>query len=157
MASLSTDELNAFLALPLTARLGSITSDGYPFVTPVSYLWDGGSMCFSVRARAAFLANIRLNPRICVSITAENNWSPRVWLLGDASIVCTSEDGAAWRDWKDLWFSRWTTYYGGDADKVEESSRHIEEELRMPMVGLKMAITRIISFQGDDYPPKYYR
>src|SRR5438270_9349177 len=62
MTALSPDELNAFLALPLTARLGSVTLDGYPFVTPVLYLWDGATMYFYVRARAEYFANIRANP-----------------------------------------------------------------------------------------------
>ena len=157
MAALSADELNAFLALPLTARLGSVTPDGYPFVTPVDYLWDGTRMYFYVRARAEYLANIRSNPRVGVSITAENGWSPRVLLLGQAALVCSSEDPQAWRDWNALWLPRMVEYCGGDEEKARGMFRHTDEELRMPMVGLKTAVERIISFQGDDYSPKYYR
>jgi len=96
-------------------------------------------MRFAVLARAEFLTNIQTNPRVCSSVTTENDWSPRALLLGDASIACRSGDGHAWEDWKSLWFPRWVSYQGS-ADKVAESTRHIEEELKMPMLGLKMII-----------------
>jgi hypothetical protein len=80
--------------------------DGYPFVTSVAYSWDGESISFTVQARAEFLASIRSNPKVGVSITVENNESPRVLLLGEASVVCGSDDGPAWDEWKVRWHSR---------------------------------------------------
>jgi hypothetical protein len=157
MGPLSKTELDAFLAQPLTARLGTVTPEGFPYVTPVSYHWDGASVLISARARARFVANIRADPRACVSITDQNNWSPRVLILGHAAVVADDRDAAAWRAWKEQVQPSALRYHRDDAARVAATWAHIEDELRMPMVGVRVVAEQITSFQGRGYHPKYYR
>src|SRR5438105_11455074 len=91
MAPLSRERLDAFLARPLIARLATITPEGDPYVTPIWYAWDGQQVLMSARARSQYLAHLRLNPRVCVSIAEDENPLTRVLIRGRAEIVREAE------------------------------------------------------------------
>jgi hypothetical protein len=141
----------------VVARLGTVTPEGFPYIVPVWYHWDGASILISARARARFVANLRTNPRACVSMSDQNSWSPRVLILGLAAIVCDDRNEAAWREWKKQVQPSSLRYHRNDAARLAAAWARIEDELRMPMVGVQVTAEQITSIQGQGYHPKYYR
>ena len=69
--AMTPEEVDAFLAEKLVARLTSIRPDGYPHATPLWYVWDGEALWFLLGAgarRRQHIRNLRRNPKLCVII-----------------------------------------------------------------------------------------
>src|SRR5438093_4840883 len=97
MAPLAKERLDEFLALPLIARLGTVSPEGDPYVVPIWYEWDGEAVVMSARERSRYLANLRRHPRACVSIAEDREPLRRVLIRGRAEIIREAEaDRGAW-------------------------------------------------------------
>jgi PPOX class probable F420-dependent enzyme len=81
------EELDAFLRRPLLARLATIDPDGYPAIVPLWHEWDGSALWLLVRAKARFADDLRRDPRVGVSIVADDDPDRRVQIRGRATIV----------------------------------------------------------------------
>ncbi|MEM8903232.1 MAG: pyridoxamine 5'-phosphate oxidase family protein, partial [Actinomycetota bacterium] len=70
MPRLDGDELADFLAQTpgVPARIGTVDTDGAPSVVPVWFLHREGAILITPRARSAWWADLRRDPRICISI-----------------------------------------------------------------------------------------
>lgn len=84
---LTPEELRAFLSRPLIARLGTVTEDGHPYVTPLFFYFDGKDIYLRVRARSEFMRHILRDPRIALSVAEDTPPYTRVQFLGRAEIV----------------------------------------------------------------------
>jgi DNA-binding IclR family transcriptional regulator len=73
-ASLSVEEIGAFLSGPWTARLACIRPDGRPHVIPVWQEWDGRSFRVITWQGSQWAAFLRQNPN--VSLTVDEPWPP---------------------------------------------------------------------------------
>jgi len=74
-------ELDAFLALPNPAIVGTIRPDGSPHTVPTWYDWDGGRVLMNLDARRVRLDYIRRDPRVALTVLADD-WYEHVSLLG---------------------------------------------------------------------------
>src|SRR4051794_16120963 len=61
---LAGDELAEFLAGAWICRLATLTEDGFPYVTPLWFEYDGEGYVFIGRERAEWIEHIRHNPRV---------------------------------------------------------------------------------------------
>jgi PPOX class probable F420-dependent enzyme len=84
---LSRAETDRLLRRPLLARLATVDSDGYPAIVPVWHDWDGEAAWLVARAEARFVADIRRDPRVGLSVVADDDPDLRVQVRGRATIV----------------------------------------------------------------------
>jgi PPOX class probable F420-dependent enzyme len=80
------------------ARIGTVDPDGMPRVVPVWFLIARGELFFTPRMASALLANVRRDPRVCVSIDEEAIPYRKVTVQGFARIAREPGEDDAWRD-----------------------------------------------------------
>lgn len=61
-------ELKAVLAAALIGRMATNGSDGYPYVTPVNFVYDRGRIYFHCALKGEKLDNIARDPRVCFEV-----------------------------------------------------------------------------------------
>jgi PPOX class probable F420-dependent enzyme len=96
---MSAAEVEAFLEEPgHLVRLGTVDADGMPRVVPIWFIFHEGEVCFTPRGPAAFLANLRRDPRVGLSIDEEPLPYRKVTVQGTARLVHDVGEDDAWRD-----------------------------------------------------------
>jgi PPOX class probable F420-dependent enzyme len=99
MPKLTDAEVEAFLDEPgHLVRIGTVDDDGYPRVVPTWFIHREGEIVFTPRAPAVFLANLRRDPRIGLSIDEDPLPYRKVTVQGDARVVHEPGEDDAWRD-----------------------------------------------------------
>ena len=99
MPTLNPDEVTAFLDEPgHLLRLATIDEDGYPRVVPIWFIRQGDEILFTPRGPSVFLANIRRDPRVGLSIDEDPLPYRKVTVQGDARIVHDVGNDDEWRD-----------------------------------------------------------
>ena len=74
-------ELDAFLALPNVAVVGTVRPDGSPHTVPTRYDWEDGRVLLNLDAQRARLCHMRSDPRVSLTALAES-WYAHVSLFG---------------------------------------------------------------------------
>jgi PPOX class probable F420-dependent enzyme len=99
MPRLTDAELTAFLDEPgHLLRLGTVDADGRPRVVPVWFVARDGEVLFTPRGPSVFLANLRRDPRVGLSIDEETLPYRKLTVQATARIVHDVGDDDAWRD-----------------------------------------------------------
>lgn len=99
MPKMSDDEVRTFLDEPgHLVRIGTVDADGMPRVVPTWFVLVDGEVLFTPRGPAAFLANIRRDARIGLSIDEDPLPYRKVTVQGRARIVHEPGHDEAWRD-----------------------------------------------------------
>ena len=75
-------EADAFLALPNPAVVATVRADGSPHAVPTWYGWEDGRVLLNMASTRARLANMRRDPRVALTVLAEDDWYVRVNLFG---------------------------------------------------------------------------
>jgi PPOX class probable F420-dependent enzyme len=83
-------EVDAFLAQPNPAVVGTLMRDGSPHTAATWYDWEDGRALLNMAASRLRLANIRRDPRASLTMMEEGNTYKQVTLLG--RIVAIDED-----------------------------------------------------------------
>jgi PPOX class probable F420-dependent enzyme len=65
---MSKEEMNAFLARPIIARIATVRANGSPQLAPMWFLYEDGVMYMSTRTYAAKVKHIQKNPRVAVVV-----------------------------------------------------------------------------------------
>ena len=91
--SMTAGEMEAFLATPRIAVLGTINKDGTPSLNPVWYLYEDGAFHMIINSTDRYGRNVLRDPRITVCIQQEA--APYVGVLasGTATVEPDTEDG----------------------------------------------------------------
>lgn len=92
---MSRTELDDFLSGRLTARVATVSSTGFPLVSPLWYLWDGVAIYISVTGNRLAGRNLLRDPRCAVLIDIDEratlgmgtNMAKAVHLLGEAELT----------------------------------------------------------------------
>ena len=84
---LTRDELDRFLREPWVARLACVKENGYPYVVPVWYEWDGASFWIVARTRTEWADCVRQNPRVSMSIDEPDPPLRRVIVEAQAEFI----------------------------------------------------------------------
>src|SRR5688572_30322427 len=92
-SSLTQEELGDFLAGPWICRLGTLTEDGAPYVTPVWYEYDGETYIIIGRERATWVRHILRDRRVSLCIDDPDGAHTRVLVQGWAEIEGPSARG----------------------------------------------------------------
>ena len=68
MPKLTQAEIDEVLGREGLVRLATTGTDGFPLLVPVAFLYRDRRILLTARARVAWLANIRRDPRVCVCV-----------------------------------------------------------------------------------------
>lgn len=69
------EELDAFLAAERTCRVATVGSDGSPHVTPLWFVWDGGSLWLTSVVRSQRWADLQREDRVAVVVDAGRDYA----------------------------------------------------------------------------------
>ena len=72
--ALTAEEREEFLSRKLVARMATQRGDGWPHVTPIWYVWEGGRFLLSLGNSRRHLANLRRDPHVTMCVDVD----PRV-------------------------------------------------------------------------------
>jgi len=113
---LTADEADGFLDEPgHLLRLATVDADGFPRLVPIWFIHRDDEILFTPRGPSVFLANIRRDPRVALSIDEDALPYRKVTVQGTARIV---HDLGADDEWRDLYRSiakRYVAPEGADA------------------------------------------
>lgn len=87
------DKLEEFLAKPNPAVIASVRPDGQPVSVATWYLWDDGQILVNMDERRKRLDYLRADPRVSLTVLAEDNWYTHISVQGRV---------VRWRDDVDL-------------------------------------------------------
>jgi PPOX class probable F420-dependent enzyme len=99
MPKMTADEVRAFLDEDgHLVRIGTVDEDGWPRVVPTWFLRQGDDLVFTPRSPAAFLANLRRDPHVALSIDEDRLPYRKVTVQGTARTLYEPGADDEWRD-----------------------------------------------------------
>jgi len=81
-----------FLRTQMTAHVGSVDANGWPYVAPLVYIYEGGDVLYlhTGAHQGHFLTNVQHDPRICVTVSEIGNLHKGEQFACDSALVYTS-------------------------------------------------------------------
>jgi len=83
-------EIDAFLAKPNPAVIGSVRPDGTPHTAATWYDWEDGRVLLNMEDTRVRLGYLRANPHVSLTVLDDDNWHHAVTLTG--TVVSIEED-----------------------------------------------------------------
>ncbi|MEU0289985.1 PPOX class F420-dependent oxidoreductase [Streptomyces sp. NPDC006147] len=108
-------EADALLRKPNPCVMATLRSDGAPVSTPTWYLWEDGRALLNFDEGRVRLGHIRRDPRVTLTVLAEDDWYTHVTLLGRVTEMYDDEDLAD--------IDRLSRHYGGSPYPDRERRR----------------------------------
>lgn len=149
MPKMTADEVSAFLEEPgHLVRIGTVDEDGYPRVVPTWFIHRDGEILFTPRAPAVFLANIRRDARLGLSIDEDPLPYRKVTVQGDARIVHEPGEDDEWRDLYRRTAKRYVPEEAADA--------YVDDTIDQPraLIAVPLATSRVQTWrmpvEGED-------
>ncbi|CAL9607734.1 PPOX class F420-dependent oxidoreductase [Streptomyces sp. enrichment culture] len=103
------------LRRPNPCVMATVRSDGAPVSTATWYLWEDGRVLLNLDEGRVRLKHLRRDPRVTLTVLAEDDWYTHVTLIGRV---------AEWRDDEDLAdIDRLARHYTGDPYPNRERGR----------------------------------
>jgi hypothetical protein len=141
MTALTPAEIDQFLKDGAAiAKLGTLR-DGWPYVNPVWYEWDGAAFWIIGKPLAQFVRNLKRDDRAFLVVDREAFPYVRVNVQGRGRVVSEA--------WTDEWLEmtrRMTLRYVGNLD-------YLEARLKYPLSVIRLAPERTNSWRVTDFPP----
>ena len=143
MPGLNKKQINEFLTTGAhLMRLATLTPEGWPYVAPVWYEYDGEAFYVSGRTKSRWVAHIQNDPRVSACIESEEAVHTRVQVEGKAEVV----------DMR--WFGDWLVKairYSG----VEAGRRYYEETKHIPRARVRIIPRKLTTWTGPGWHPRY--
>ena len=141
MPPLNPAESNAFLTDGgRIAKLGTLR-DGWPYVNPVWYEWDGHAFWIIGKPLAQFVKNIKHDDRAFLVVDKDDFPYVRVSVEARGQIVS--------EEWRDEWVEmtkRMTLRYVGNLD-------YLEARLKYPLSVISLTPVRMNTWRVTSFPP----
>ena len=160
MPKMTSEEREALLTEPgMLCRIATVQPDGAPHVTPIWFIYEDGQVFVTPRAESTWLANIRREPRIAITIDENPHPYRKITIQGTGVIVHDLGEDAAWREQYRRIAERYTSP-GGAAAYIE---RTIDQPRALISVSLKDSVVRtwrmpLVSEPGTGiWHDRYYR
>ncbi|WP_179137064.1 pyridoxamine 5'-phosphate oxidase family protein [Candidatus Entotheonella palauensis] len=143
MPPLKPDELYTFLTTGRhILKLATLTPDGWPYIVPVWYIYDGGAFTILARPKNRWVAYVESDPRVSLCIDTVGAPYARVLIKGLAEIVDPQWIGP----WKDLAIR----YLG-----LEAGQTYYKETKMIPRVNIRITPQEITTWGGGGWHPRY--
>ena len=157
LGGLEPAELDRFLAGDALARLAVLRPDGWPYVVPVWYQWDGSSLRFVGRERAEWCKFIDHDPRVAVVIDKEHGKPsetsgemaqiPKVMTQGRAEVVERPNVGGKWVD---IAAAMAVRYLGPNGPS------YLESTLKQPRWLIRLTPDHLTTWKGVGWAKRYW-
>jgi PPOX class probable F420-dependent enzyme len=147
VTALSGAELDDLLRRPILGRLATVRADGWPSVVPVWIEWDGTQAWVIARAASRFVDDVRGEPRVCLSVVADDDPDRRAQLFCRVTIV---GDAGPLQGETLAMARRMALRYEGDA-----GLGYIDESAAWPRVLLRLEPERVVSWASPDWHDRY--
>ncbi|MGD9793960.1 MAG: pyridoxamine 5'-phosphate oxidase family protein [Acidimicrobiia bacterium] len=98
MPKLDDDEIDDVLRRGGLVRVATNGADGFPLLVPVAYLYRERRVLLTARAKVAWLANIRRDPKVCICVDESRYPLRKVTITGNAEILFEPGRDDEWRD-----------------------------------------------------------
>jgi PPOX class probable F420-dependent enzyme len=135
------DELRSFLDRPNPAIIATLRPDGQPVTVATWYVLDGDRILVNMDAGRKRLDHLRADPRVALTVLAEDNWYRHVSVVGRVAELADDADlsgidriashytgspysnraNARVNAWIEI--ERWHTWAGGRPMEAEEQAR----------------------------------
>lgn len=125
------------------AKLGTLLADGWPYVTPVWYEWDGKHFWVIGKPLAQYVQNVKRDPRISLVIDKHEFPYVRVNVLGNGEVV-TEEWAQRWIDMG----NRMSLRYVGKA-----GMKYADERLKYGISVIRITPKRMNTWKVTRFPP----
>lgn len=139
------DEVTAFLAEPVVARLACLDDTGWPYVVPCWQEWDGDSFWVVPRSRAAWGRFLAAEPRCAITVD-EDGAQRKVVAQCRAHLVEEPNVGGAWVPVAERMSTR---YLGINGPK------YLEPTLDKPRWLFRLEPVKLQTWQGQDWAGRY--
>ncbi len=130
-------------------RVGTVDEDGSPRVVPIWFIHRDGKVLFTPRARSVFLANLRRDPRVGLSIDEEPLPYRKVSVQGVVRIVHDLGEDDAWRDLYREIAMRYVP--------AEQAEAYVQSTIEEPraLLGVELSSSRVTTWRMpvDDEDP----
>lgn len=85
-------EAQDFLRSQKTAHVGTVDANGWPYVVPLVYIYEGGDLLYvhTGAHQGHFLSNVERNSRICVEVSSIGPLHPGKRFACDSALVYSS-------------------------------------------------------------------
>ncbi len=85
-------EAQEFLRGQMTAHVGTVDADGWPYVVPLVYIYESGDLLYlhTGAHQGHFLTNLQRDPRICVEVSQIGPLHKGKRFACDSALVYTS-------------------------------------------------------------------
>ena len=123
-------------------KLATLTPEGWPYVVPVWYDYDGAAFTVAGRGKARWVANIAQDPRVSACIDTCDAPYTRVLVEGTAEIVDA--------EWLPQSPDRAIRYLGEDAGR-----RYFEEMRHVPRALVRITPRAFTTWAGGGWHPRY--
>ncbi len=154
IGGMSSEEMNEFLAGPWLARVACLKPDGWPYVVPVWYHWDGLSFWLVGRKRSMWAQYLALDPRAALTVDEPVPPIRKVVCEGIAVVVEAAVGPYLENGEKSLWNVIGEKYTGprylGDKAKEYRESVNVE-----PCWTIKIVPKKIQTWQGFAWHRRY--
>jgi nitroimidazol reductase NimA-like FMN-containing flavoprotein (pyridoxamine 5'-phosphate oxidase superfamily) len=145
VGKMSQAEIDAFLGRVALCRLACHDDEGWPYVVPTCFQYKDGGFYIVPRARSAWAAFMKHDPRVALVIDDANS-QQRVSVQGRARVIEEPNVGGAWVAVANDMVRR---YLGGIADDYLDSA---SDEPRWLFFVEPVTMT---TWQGVDWAKKY--
>jgi nitroimidazol reductase NimA-like FMN-containing flavoprotein (pyridoxamine 5'-phosphate oxidase superfamily) len=134
MPKMSSAEIDAFLDEPgHLLRVGTVDADGFPSVVPIWFIRRSDDIVFTPRGPSLFLANIRRDQRVGLSIDEDPLPYRKLTVRGTARVV--HEPGAD-DEWRDLYRQIAMRYIA-----VEAANAYVDGTIDQPRALIAVSMT----------------
>jgi nitroimidazol reductase NimA-like FMN-containing flavoprotein (pyridoxamine 5'-phosphate oxidase superfamily) len=141
MAGMTREEAHDFLVSG--GRIGKLGTlrEGWPYVNPIWYEWDGTAFWIIGKPLAQFVKNVKQDDRAFLVVDKTDFPYVRVNVEGRARVVS--------EQWTDEWVEmtrRMTMRYVGNLD-------YLEERLKYPLSVIRLMPERMNTWRVTSFPP----
>ncbi|MFI6854244.1 PPOX class F420-dependent oxidoreductase [Streptomyces sp. NPDC050416] len=85
-------ETEALLSRPNPCVMATVRSDGAPVSTATWYAWKDGRVLINLDAGRVRLKHLRRDPRVTLTVLAEDNWYTHITLIGRVTEMYDDKD-----------------------------------------------------------------
>jgi hypothetical protein len=143
-------QFETLMAEPIVATLATTTDEGYPWIVPIWFEWDGAAAWLLCRAKAAFVGYLTARPRVALLVDRHDEKQTRALLVGDAEIVAGPaplSDDVRMAEIAERLAVRYTGEVGRD---------YIHQSFEWPRSLVRVVPRRVVSWGVVDWHPRYY-
>lgn len=152
---MTAEEMNSFLLGPWLGRLACLKPDGWPYIVPVWYHWDGVGFWVVPRARSAWAHYMALDPRVCLVVDEPDPPIRKVTCEGTAVVVEAGVGPYLDNGEKSVWGKIGDKYTGPRYLGQERSEEYRGSVNVEPCWTFKIVPRRILTWQGFDWADRY--